>query len=290
MNSKKIIYKVSINTVIVNFLLTIVKLLAGVLGNSVAIISDAIHSGSDVLSTFVVMIGAKLSSKKADEKHPYGHEKFECIAAIILAFMLFGTAITIGCYGISIIGNILKGEIVIPSAIAAWSAVLSIIVKEWMYRYTKNAAGKIKSTSLYADAWHHRSDALSSIGSLVGVVGAICGFPILDPIASLIICVIIVKVAYDILRTSLSQIIDTAAPEQVEDQIRQVILDYGDVKHIDMLKTRLFGNRIYVDIEVQIDKNMSFSDVHALVHRLHDDIEKRNNSIKHCMIHANPTM
>lgn len=289
-NSKKIIYKVSINTVIINFALTVIKLLAGIFGSSVAMISDAIHSGSDVLSTVVVMIGAKVSSKKADEKHPYGHEKFECIAAIILAMMLVGTAVTIGFYGFKIIGNIINGEIVIPSAIAAWSAVLSIAVKEWMYRYTKKAASKINSTSLYADAWHHRSDALSSLGSLLGVVGAICGFPILDPIASLVICAIILKVAYDILKTSLSQIIDTAAPDDVVEQIRDIILSYGDIQNIDMLKSRLFGNRIYVDVEVQIDKNMSFSDVHDLIHELHDEIEKSNSSIKHCMIHANPTV
>lgn len=288
-NNKKIIYKVSINTVIVNFILTIIKLLAGIFGHSVAMISDAIHSGSDVLSTFVVMIGAKLSNKKADEKHPYGHEKIECIASIILALMLFFTAVTIGVYGVSIIKSILNGEIVIPSAIAAISAVLSIVVKEWMYRYTRKAAKKINSTSLYADAWHHRSDALSSIGSLAGVIGAMCGFPLLDPIASLVICFIIVKVAYDILKTSLAQIIDTAAPEQVENQIRDIIFSYNDVKNIDMLKTRLFGNRIYVDIEIEMDKNMSFNEVHDITHKLHDDIESSNTLIKHCMIHANPT-
>lgn len=289
-NSKKLIYKISINTVIINFILTIIKLFAGIFGNSVAMISDAMHSGSDVLSTIVVMIGAKLSSKKADAKHPYGHEKFECIAAIILAMMLFGTAVTIGFYGIRIIGDILNGEVTVPSLIAVWSAVLSIAVKEWMYRYTKNAASKINSTSLYADAWHHRSDALSSLGSLIGVAGAICGFPVLDPLASIVICVIILKVAYDILKTSLSQIIDTAAPECVIQQIREIILSYADIKNIDMLKSRLFGNRIYVDIEVQIDKNMSFNDVHKLIHELHDEIEKSNTSIKHCMIHANPTV
>lgn len=287
LDSKKIIYKVSINTLIVNFILTVVKLVAGVLGSSMALISDAIHSASDVLSTFVVMIGAKISNKKADEKHPYGHEKFECIAAIILALMLFGTAITIGFYGTE---DILNGKLIVPSQMTAWAAALSIVVKEWMYRYTKKAATKINSTSLYADAWHHRSDSFSSIGSLVGVIGAMCGYPILDPIASLVICVIIIKVAYEILRTSLAQIIDSAAPVEVERQIREIILSYDEIKAIDMLKTRLFGSRIYVDVEVQIDKNKTFIDAHDLIHRLHDDIENSNSSIKHCMIHANPTI
>lgn len=286
LNSKKIIYKVSINTLLVNFVLTVIKLLAGILGNSMALVSDAIHSASDVLSTFVVMIGAKISSKKADEKHPYGHEKFECIAAIVLSLMLFGTALVIGFFGIE---DIFRGAVIIPSQIAAWAAMLSILVKEWMYRYTKKAAAEINSTSLYADAWHHRSDSFSSIGSLVGVVGAKCGLPILDPIASLVICVIILKVAFGILRTSLAQIIDSAAPAEVEKQIREIILSYDEIKAIDMLKTRLFGSKIYVDVEVQIDKDKAFIDVHDLIHRLHDDIEKSNSSIKHCMIHANPT-
>lgn len=284
--ARKVIYKVSINTMIINFLLTAAKLAAGIFGNSIALVSDAIHSASDVLSTIVVMLGAGLSNKKPDEKHPYGHEKFECIAAIVLALMLFGTALTIGFYGVK---SIFCGDIVIPDKITVFAAVLSIVVKEWMYRYTKNAADKINSTSLYADAWHHRSDALSSIGSLIGVVGAMCGLPVLDPIASFVICAIIIKVAYNILRTSIAQIIDSAAPEEVEQKIREIILNCKDIRGIDMLKTRLFGSRIYVDIEVKIDKDMSFEAVHELTHKLHDDIERANTSIKHVMIHANPT-
>lgn len=284
--TKKIIYKVSINTLIINFLLTAIKLIAGLIGNSMALVSDAIHSASDVLSTFVVMIGAKLSSKKPDKKHPYGYEKVECVASLILSLMLFGTAITIGIYGFK---SIFTSSIIIPSQMTAWAAVLSIIVKEWMYRYTKRAADKINSTSLYADAWHHRSDALSSIGSLIGVVGAMCGLPILDPIASFVICIIILKIAYDILKTSITQIVDLSAPEEIEQQIRKIILSYEDIKGIDMLRTRLFGNKIYVDIEVKIDKSMSFEDAHKLTHQLHDEIENSNHLIKHCMIHANPT-
>ena len=286
-DTKRIIYKVSINTLIINFLLTAVKLISGLIGNSMALVSDAIHSASDVLSTLVVMVGAKLSSKKADEKHPYGHEKVECVASLILSLMLFGTAVTIGMYGCK---NIFDSNIAIPSQITAWAALISIIVKEWMYRYTKRAANKINSTSLYADAWHHRSDALSSIGSLIGVIGAMCGLPILDPLASFAICIIVIKVAYNIFQTSIAQIIDSAAPEEIEQQIREIILNYKDIKGIDMLKTRLFGSKIYVDIEVKIDKGMSFEEVHELTYQLHDEIENSNLSIKHCMIHANPTM
>jgi len=287
--SEKIIYQVSLITVIGNLALTIVKLFAGFLGKSIAMISDAVHSESDVLSTFAVMIGAKFSNKKADKEHPYGHEKIESVTSIILAVMLFASGISIGFCGIN---EILKSQIDSishPSAIVIWFAVLSIIVKEIMYRYTKSAASKINSSSLEADAWHHRSDALSSVGSLIGVTGAVLGFPILDPIASIAICLIIIKVSYNIAKTGFNQIIDTAASPEIETEIIDIIKNQSDILKLDSLKTRQFGNRIYVDIEVQIDKNTSFQDVHALIHQLRLKIEKHNPSIKHCMIHANPS-
>jgi len=287
--SEKIIYQVSLITVIGNLALTIVKLFAGFLGKSIAMISDAVHSASDVLSTFAVMIGAKFSNKKADKEHPYGHEKIESVTSIILAVMLFASGISIGFCGIN---EILKSQIDSishPSAIVIWFAVLSIIVKEIMYRYTKSAASKINSSSLEADAWHHRSDALSSVGSLIGVTGAVLGFPILDPIASIAICLIIIKVSYNIAKTGFNQIIDTAASPEIETEIIDIIKNQSDILKLDSLKTRQFGNRIYVDIEVQIDKNTSFQDVHALIHQLRLKIEKHNPSIKHCMIHANPS-
>ena len=282
-------YRVSINTIILNVILSVFKLLAGILGNSTAMISDAVHSLSDVLSTFVVMLGLKLSNKKADENHPYGHERMESIAAMILAAMLFVTAIAIGYYGVLKILKFSEGESVTPGIIALVAAIVSIVLKEWMYHYTKKVAKKINSTSLFADAWHHRSDAFSSIGSLIGIVGARMGLPILDPIVSLFICVVIIKVAYDILRTSIAQIIDTKAPDEIEENIKEIINSFDQVESIDVLKTRQFGNKIYVDIEFQINKNMPFEEVHSIVHCLHDAIELSNDSIKHCMIHANPT-
>ena len=288
-NSQKMAYKVSLNTIILNTVLSVLKLIAGIIGNSSAMISDAVHSGSDVLSTIVVMIGIKVSSKKADEEHPYGHERLESIASMILGAMLFVTAILIGYYGVLKILKFSNGEVVFPGVIALIAAIISIVVKEWMYHYTKKAADKINSTSLYADAWHHRSDAFSSVGSLIGILGAMMGFPILDPVVSIIICGVIVKVAYDILRTSIAQIIDTKAPDEVEDSIRKIINSFDEVKVIDLLRTRQFGNKIYVDIEVQINKNSSFEEVHDVIHKLHDAIELSNSSIKHCMIHANPT-
>lgn len=287
--SEKTIYQVSLITIFGNLALTIIKLFAGFFGKSIAMISDAVHSASDVLSTFAVIIGAKFSNKKADKEHPYGHEKIESVTSIILAVMLFVSGISIGFCGINEILKSQKEEITPPSAIVIWFALLSIVVKEIMYRYTKNAANKINSSSLKADAWHHRSDALSSVGSLIGVTGAVLGYPILDPIASIVICIIIIKVSYNIAKTGFNQIIDTAASPEIETDIINIVKKQSDILKLDSLKTRQFGNRIYVDIEVQIDKNTSFQDVHALIHQLRLEIEQHNPSIKHCMIHANPS-
>ncbi len=286
---EKLIYKVSITTILVNLILTLLKLFAGIFGRSMAMVSDAIHSGSDVLSTLAVMIGAKFSNKAADKKHPYGHEKIESVTSILLALMLFVTAVYVGTCGVLEILKAKHKEINTPSGFVIWFAILSIAIKEWMYHYTLKASKKTNSSALYADAWHHRSDAISSIGSLIGVAGAILGFQLLDPIASIIICFIIVKVAFDIAKTGFDQLIDTSASKETEDKIRKIINGYEKIKKIDVLRTRQFGSKVYVDIEVQVDKNMEFEEVHDLTHKLRNDIEKNNSFIKSCMIHANPT-
>lgn len=176
------------------------KLLAGVFAHSNAMISDSIHSASDVFSTMIVVIGIKLSSKQPDKEHPYGHERMECVAAIVLSMVLFMTGLGIGVEALT---DVLKGEyshLQVPGMLALAAAVISIVSKEAMYWYTRYYAKKIDSSALMADAWHHRSDAFSSIGALVGIVGARMGFPVMDPIASLVIFVFIVKAAYEILK------------------------------------------------------------------------------------------
>ena len=180
---EKTALKVSVITILMNAVLTVFKLLAGIFGKSYALISDAVHSASDVFSTVIVIIGVKISAKKADKNHPFGHERFECVAAILLAVVLFATGVGIGYSGVS---NIVTGEyknFSVPGIIALVAAAVSIVVKEGMFWYTYIAAKKINSSALKADAWHHRSDALSSIGSLVGVIGGLCGVKILDSIA-----------------------------------------------------------------------------------------------------------
>lgn len=195
---EQIAMRVSTNTIIGNVLLSVLKLLAGIFGKSAAMLSDAVHSLSDVMSTLIVMIGVKLANKKADREHPYGHERFECVAAIILAAILCATGIGIGYKGVQniVAGN--YGDLAVPGIIALAAAILSIAAKEGMYWYTRAAAKKIDSSALMADAWHHRSDAFSSIGSFIGILGARVGYPVLDSVACLVICFFIVKAAYDI--------------------------------------------------------------------------------------------
>ena len=196
--SEKIAMKVSVNSIIVNVLLSLLKLIAGVVGRSGAMVSDAVHSISDVLSTFVVMAGVKMAGKKSDHNHQYGHERMECVAAIILAVFLAATGLGIGYGGIVKIVEGGYGELSVPGLIAMVMALISVVTKEAMYWYTRHAARKIHSGALMADAWHHRSDAMSSIGSFAGIMGARLGFPVLDPVASVVICVFIIKAAADI--------------------------------------------------------------------------------------------
>ncbi len=290
-SNEKIAYRVSVNTIIQNIILSIFKLFAGIFGHSASMISDAIHSASDVFSTLVVIIGVKISAKKADEKHPYGHEKLECISSIILAMLLFSTAVGIGLGGAKSVIQIINGTLMLrtPGTIALIASIASILVKEAMYHYTVRAARKIKSNSMLADAWHHRSDAISSIGAFVGILGAMLGWPVLDPLVSVLIALLIIKVAFDICLSSVNQMVDTAAPQEVQDEIRRIVLSFEDVYEIDFIKTRLFGNRIYTDIELQLDKNLTLKQAHDIIEEIHDEIEEKIVDIKHCMIHANPT-
>lgn len=286
MNNEQIAYKVSINTIIVNIVLSAIKFLAGIIGKSQAMISDSIHSISDVLSTFVVMIGVKISSKIDDDEHQYGHERLECVAALILACMLFITGILIGYKGFESIIN--KSNIETPTFFALLMAAISILIKEGMYWYTRKFAKMINSNALMADAWHHRSDALSSVGSLIGIAGSILGVKILDSIASIIICLFILKVAIDIFRDSINKMIDKACDIETINNYKKIIKKVKGVKRIDMIKSRLFGNKIYIDIEISVDGNLKLKEAHEISHKVHDILEETDKNIKHCMIHVNP--
>ena len=285
---QKVANRVSMITIIGNIALSVIKLIAGIIAHSNAMISDAVHSASDVFSTIVVIIGIKLASKKSDKEHPYGHERLECVAAIVLAIVLFITGLGIGMEALK---NIVSGDyenLMVPGILALIAAILSIVAKEGMYWYTRYYAKKIDSSALMADAWHHRSDAFSSIGALVGIAGSRLGFPIMDSIASLVIFVFIVKAASDIFKDAIDKMVDHSCDEEMETQLRNCVMRNPNVHKIDVLRTRIFGNKIYVDVEIALDGSITLQDAHDVAEKVHNDIEKTFPKVKHIMVHVNP--
>lgn len=285
---KKVANKVSFITIVQNILLSVFKLFAGIFAHSNAMISDAIHSASDVFSTIIVIIGVKLASKESDKEHPYGHERLECVAAIVLSIVLLYTGIKIGSQAVKdIIGgnyqNLQK-----PGALALVAAVVSIATKEIMYWYTRHYAKKIDSSALMADAWHHRSDALSSVGALVGIGGAMMGFPVMDSIASIVIFVFIAKAAYDIFKDAMDKMVDHSCDDETEKEMRDFVLSQNEVLGIDLLHTRIFGNKIYVDVEIGVNGSYPLRRAHEIAEEVHEGIEKNFPKVKHVMVHVNP--
>lgn len=282
--------RVSSVSIIVNISLSFLKLLAGFIAHSGAMISDAIHSASDVISTVIVIIGVRMSNKKSDHDHQYGHERLECVSSIILSGLLIVTGVGIGVSGVK---NILAGTsgeaLSIPGTLALIAAIISLAVKEWMFWYTRAAAQKINSGALMADAWHHRSDALSSIGAFVGILGARLGYPILDPVASVVICLFIIKAAVDIFKDAIDKMVDHSCDDETVDQMNKVIMDIPGVVRIDLIRTRLFGSKIYVDIEIAVDGTLSLEKAHGIAEAVHLSIETSFPGVKHCMVHVNPS-
>ena len=283
---EKVAVGVSTVTIVINLTLAGFKFLAGFLAHSGAMISDAVHSASDVLATLIVILGVKLAGRDADRSHPYGHERLECVAALILAVILGATGLGIGWSGIRKVTG--SGELAVAGLLALIAAVVSIVVKEAMFWYTWLAAKRINSSALKAEAWHHRSDALSSVGSFAGILGARLGFPALDPVASVVICLFILKAAWDILADALGKMTDHACPPAMEQEMADVILAQPGVLGLDTLNTRLFGDRVYVDVEIQADGDLPLKVTHATAQAVHDTLECQFPQVKHCMVHVNP--
>lgn len=279
---------VSKNTIYANSLLFLMKLIIGILGKSAAMVSDAIHSASDIVSTIVVMIGVKLSSKESDARHPYGHERLECIAAVLLGGILFLTGAGIAVSGIRQIFLQKMMYNTEPKGITLIAALVSIVTKEMMYWYTKFAAQKIHSDALLADAWHHRSDALSSIGSFIGIAGAKLGYPICDAIACIVIALLIMKVAVEIVVDSFRKMVDESCDEVLIEEMQETVREQEGVLGIDDMKTRIFGSKIYVDIDIVADGFLTLYEAHQIAERVHLAIETEYPDVKHCMVHVNP--
>lgn len=287
MNEDKIVNRLSYVGIFGNVLLAAFKLLAGIFGRSGAMVSDAVHSLSDVFATLIAWIGVRLSRHKEDAEHPYGHERLECVASLILGLILAGTGLGIGWNGVR---QILweRDSLEVPTLLPLIAAVVSILVKEGMFHYTMHYARKLDSAAFRADAWHHRSDAISSVGSFIGIGMAKLGLPIMDPIASLVICVLILKVAFDIVRDSLRKMLDTSESSAFEEKLRSFIETQEGVERIDLLRSRQFGNRVYVDLEIAVKADISLREAHGIAERVHGAVEGAFPNVKHVMIHVNP--
>ena len=278
--------RVSAVSIIGNAVLSAIKVLAGVFAASGAMISDGVHSLSDVFSSIIVIAGVKIASKDSDRSHPYGHERFECVAALVLAMVLVITALFI-CH--TTFEQINAGkDFEMPGVAALAAAIISIICKEVMFRYTRVYADLFDSSALMADAWHHRSDALSSVGALVGIAGARMGYPVLDRVASIFICLFILKAAFDIFSDAVSKLVDSSCSEETEAKIKACAEAQEGVMGVDLILTRVFGNKIYVDIEIGADSTKTLAEGHETAEKVHDAIEKEFPDVKHVMVHVNP--
>lgn len=287
--NERIAMKVSFTSLICNSMLSIFKLIAGIVGLSYAMIADAIHSFSDVFTTVIVIIGVKISSKKADKEHPYGHDRFESIATLLLAIMLFVVGVFIGYSAIEKLVTGSYAEAELPKTIALIAAILSILMQYVMFMITKIASNKTKSGALKADAFHHLSDSLSSIGSFIGILGAMLGVRVLDIIAGFIICILILKVAIDIFIDAVNKLIDKSANEEMQTKIKNIAQSVDGVIKIDRLRTRQFGNSmIYVDLEISCDPELKLKQVHKIAQSVHDKMELELTEVKHCLVHINP--
>jgi cation diffusion facilitator family transporter len=289
-SDKKLVMGISLVSITVNIVLSLLKGLAGIIAHSGAMLSDAVHSLSDVFSTLIVIFGYNASQKASDGDHPYGHERMECVAAIVLATVLLVIGVEIGISGVNKILDGVDGTLAAPGVLALWAAAVSIIVKEAMFWVTRWGAKKVDSGALMADAWHHRSDALSSVGCFIGVFGARLGFPILDPIASLVICIFIVKAAYHVFHDALTKMVDQSCDQETIDEMKTKIMDADGVAALDLIRTRIFGSKIYVDVEIAVTGEMTLTEAHAIAEAVHDMIEAEFPKVKHCMIHVNPSV
>ena len=278
--------KVSVISMVTNVILTMLKLAAGIIAHSGAMISDAVHSASDIFSGLIVLIGVRISSRAPDEKHPYGHERFECVAALLLSGIL---ALVGGTIGVNAVKDIISGRVQeAPGILALVAAVVSIAAKEALFWYTRGYAKRYRSTALHAEAWHQRSDALSSVGALIGIAGARMGIPVMEPIASLIIALFILRVAVRIFREAIDQMVDHSASEEAESAFRTTALEQPGVMGVELLRTRMFGNRVYVDLEIAADPGLTLAEAHGIAERVHDAIEQTYPDVKHIMVHVNP--
>ena len=292
MTREKEIYKVTLVGSAGNLVLLTFKFVAGVLGNSSAMMADAVHSLSDFFTDLIVLLFVKVSAKPQDESHDYGHGKFETIATLFIGLALLGAAIGIIVSGALKFAHWLGGETLeVPGKLALWAALISILVKEALYQYTAARGKKLNSPAVFANAWHHRSDALSSIGAAIGIGGAILlgeRWAVLDPLASIVVGGMLLKVAWDLLKGSLGELTDESLPARDESEIVDIITSFPDVSEPHHLRTRHIGNRVAIEIHIRMDGDLPLKEAHDTVTAIERKLKERFGPETLITIHMEP--
>ena len=292
MNREREIYKVTLVGSVGNAILLTFKFVAGIVGNSSAMIADAVHSLSDFVTDILVLVFVSISAKPQDQSHDYGHGKFETIASFLIALALMAAATGIVVSGTMKFLSWLDGnELKAPGWIALWAALLSIAIKELLYQYTMHRARKLDSQVMVANAWHHRSDSLSSIGAAIGIGLAIWlgqRWTVLDPLASIVVGLMLVKVAYELLKTSMGELTECSLPEETENEIIEIILSFNDVGQLHNLRTRRIGNRIAIEAHVRMDGQLPLYVVHERATTIEQKLKERFGLTTHVSLHMEP--
>jgi len=292
MNREKEIYKVTLVGSVGNAILLTFKFVAGIAGNSSAMIADAVHSLSDFVTDILVLVFVSISAKPQDQSHDYGHGKFETIASFLIALALMAAAMGIVVSGTMKFLSWLDGnELKTPGWIALWAALLSIAIKELLYQYTMHRARKLDSQAMVANAWHHRSDALSSIGAAIGIGLAIWlgqRWTVFDPLASIVVGLMLIKVAYELLKTSMGELTECSLPEETENEIIEIILSFNDVGQLHNLRTRRIGNRIAIEAHVRMDGQLPLYVVHERATTIEQKLKERLGPTTHVSLHMEP--
>lgn len=292
MSREKEIYKVTLVGSVGNVVLMTFKLIAGTLGHSAAMLADATHSLSDFLTDLLVLVFVNISSKPQDKSHDYGHGKFETMATFFIGLALVAAATGIIVSGSIKLADWLNGaQIEAPGKIALWAALISIVVKEGLYQYTSRKGKSLDSQAVVANAWHHRSDAFSSIGAAIGIGGAILlgdRWTVLDPLASIVVGAMLVKVAWDVLRNSANELTECSLPEETEHEIEEIITSFPDVTEPHNLRTRRIGNRIAIEAHIRMDGELSLNKVHERASDIERKLKERFGKETHVTLHTEP--
>ena len=289
MHTHKTLYKIgergTIVAILVNIFVFVFKAFAGIVGRSHAMMADALHTISDLFTSFAVLIGFKIAQKPPDLHHPYGHGRAESIASKVVSLVLIALGVKVA---INSFRAMFFDALVTPHQIALWAAVGSIVIKEALYRYSFWLGEKISSTSLKADAWHHRSDALSSIAALIGIGGARLGYPILDPLAGVIVSVLVIKAGVEAFHTAYDELMDAAPPKELLSKIKTLTFQVKGVKAIKDIKARKLGLEMLIDMTIDLDKKLSVEDSHLITDRIKHNILENIQGAKDILIHVEP--